>query len=71
MRKGKLMNRAGKRLLKNLVTDGKTVIENFRQVLRKLRDDFVSDAIVTVAANVFRILAEVESIGKDIKEVGE
>lgn len=65
------MYRSGKRLLKNFITDGKTVVENFRQALRKLREDFISDAIVTVATNVFHILAEVESIGKDIKEVGE
>jgi CRISPR/Cas system-associated protein endoribonuclease Cas2 len=57
--------------MKNLVSDGQTAIENFRQMLRKFRDDFVSDVIVTVQTNVFRILAEVESIEKDVKEVKE
>jgi predicted transcriptional regulator len=76
-----LINRSAKRMLKNLVNDGKTVIQNFRQILKKLRDDFVSDVIVAVETNVFRILADVVSIGenvrllgkdvKEVKEVGE
>jgi hypothetical protein len=65
----KLIGLLGKRLLKNLVGDGQTMIENFRQVLKKLRDDFISDVIVSVETNVFRILAAVESIRKDITEV--
>ena len=58
-------------MLKNLVGDGKTVIEKFRQVLKRLRDDFISDVIVSVETNVFRNLSEVESIRKDIKDVGK
>ena len=72
MTKGcKLIGLSGKRLLKNLGSDGKTVIENFRQVLKKLRDDIISDVIVSVETNVFRILAPMESIRKDIKDLGE
>ena len=74
----KLSVRSGKRLLKNLVSDGKTAVENFRQMLKKLRDDFLSEVIVSIETNVFRVVAEVESIGenvkalgRDIKEVGE
>jgi len=49
------------------MSDGKTAVENFRQMLRKLREDFVSEVIVTVEMNVFRIIAEVESIGENVR----
>src|SRR5260221_12730108 len=72
------INNPGKRLLKNLVIDGKTVVVNFRQMLRKLREDFVSEVIFTVETNIFRVLAGVGSISEnvrilrqDVKEVHE
>ena len=58
-------------MLKNLLGNGKTAVENFRQVLKTLRDDFLSDVIITVEVNVIRILAEVEFISKDVKEMKE
>jgi hypothetical protein len=66
-----LIDHSGKRLLINLVKDGKTAIENFRLILKKLRDDFVSDVIIAVETNVFRIAAEVESISENVKEIKE
>jgi len=50
--------------MKNVLSDGKTVVDNFGQVLKKLREDFLSDVIITVEANIIRL-------GKDIKEVKE
>ena len=74
----KLIHSSGNRLLRNLVSDGKTVVDNFRQMLRKLREDFVSEVILAVETNIFRVLAEVEFIsenvrvlGKDVKEIKE
>ena len=50
--------------------DKKTVIDRYQQALKKLRDDFLSEVIVTVDTNVFRIIAEVESITDGIKDLG-
>ncbi len=56
--------------MKNIVKDTKTVIDKYQQALKKLRDDFLSEVIVTVHMNVFRIIAEVESITDGIKDLG-
>jgi len=56
--------------VKNIVKDTKTVIDKYQQALKKLRDDFLSEVIVTVHMNVFRIIAEVESITDGIKDLG-
>ena len=60
----------GKRMLKNIVNDKKTVIDKYRQALKTLRDDFLSEVIVTVDMNVFRIITEVASIAEGIKDLG-
>jgi len=57
-------------MLKNLL-NGKTVLDNFRQVLKKLRKDFLSDVIIIVEANIIRILAEAEFIGESVRAVGK
>ena len=57
--------------MKNVLSDGKTVVDNFRQVLKKLREDFLSDVIITVEANIIRLSESVGAVGKDIKEVKE
>jgi len=56
--------------VKNIFKDKKTVIDRYQQALKKLRDDFLSEVIVTVDTNVFRIIAEVESITDGIKDLG-
>ena len=66
-----LFDHSGKRLIKNVLKDGKTIVDNYRQKLEKLRDDFLREVIVTVETNVFRILAEVTCLGQNIKEVDE
>src|SRR5258705_2651959 len=66
-----LINLLGKRLLKFLVINGKTTVENFQQMLRKLRKDFISDVIVNVETNVFRILAEMGSIHENVRALGK
>jgi hypothetical protein len=63
--------RAGKRLMKNLVSDGKTVVDNYRQKLGQLRDKFLGEVIVTVEINVFRILAEMKEVNENIQGIGE
>ena len=57
--------------MKNLVSDGKTVVDNYRQALGKLRDDFLGEVIVTVEINVFRILAEMKEVNENIQGIGE
>jgi len=61
---------SGIRSIKNIGGDTKNVIEDYRQMLKKLRDDFVSEAIVNVEIDVSRILVEVESISESIKGLG-
>lgn len=57
--------------MKNMLHDGTTVVDNYQQTLEKLRADFLREVIVTVEVNVFRILAGVKSLGKNINEVNE
>jgi len=57
-------------MLKNIVNDKKAVIDKYRQALKTLRDDFLSEVIVTVDMNVFRIITEVASIAEGIKDLG-
>jgi len=65
------INHSGNRLLKHFVSNGKTVVDNFRRMLRKLREDFVSEVIVNVETDIFRIIEEVESIDEDVRAVGK
>ena len=44
-------------------------IENYREILKKLRDDIRSEVVVTAEVNVFRILSEMESITAFMKEL--
>jgi hypothetical protein len=57
--------------MKNLVSDGKTVVDNYRQTLVKLRDDFLGEVIVAVEINVFRVLAEMKEVNENIQGIGE
>ncbi len=57
--------------MKNVLSDGKTVVDNYRQTLEKLCNDFLQKVIVTVEINVFCILAEVKSLDENLKEVNE
>lgn len=56
--------------MKNMTSNGKAVVEKFRETLEKLRDNFLSEVIVAVEINVFRMLAELESITGVIKGLG-
>lgn len=53
----------GKRFMKNVLSNGNITVENYRESLKNLRDDFVSEAIVNVESNVFRIIEKVEDHG--------
>ena len=46
------------------------MVENYRDTLKKLREDFLSHVIVSVEETVIRTLAAVESISQDVKELG-
>jgi len=56
--------------MKRILNDGRTVVDKYRQTLRNLRVDFLSETIMNVEGNVIRILAEVETINESIKELG-
>jgi hypothetical protein len=53
--------------MKGLVSDKRSHVDNYRQKLEKLRDDFLREVLVTVEINVFRVLAEVSEVNKNIK----
>src|SRR6266545_5835072 len=65
-----LIRSLGKRFIKNMASNEKKIVVNFQETLMKLRHNFLSEVIVTVEINVFRILAELESITEVIKGLG-
>jgi len=57
--------------MKNVIGDGKIIVDSYRQQLEKLRGDFLREVIVTVEINIFRILAEMKSLSENIEVVNE
>lgn len=56
--------------MKNVLRDGKAIVDDYRQALEKLRDDFLREVIITVEINVFRILAETREVSQNIIGMG-
>ena len=60
----------GKRFLKNIVGNQMGVVKTYQERLKKLREDFLSDVIVSIDITVIHTLEEVVSISKRLEDHG-
>lgn len=65
-----ICDRLGKRFVKNIVSNQKSAVKTYQERLKKLREDFLSDVIVSIDITVLHTHAEVVSISKRLEEHG-
>jgi hypothetical protein len=60
----------GKRMAKNIVSSRKDQVDKFKSKFEELRSAFETEAIVEVEIAVLRVADDLQSVKKDLKELG-
>src|SRR5271155_1695596 len=63
-------NREGKRMAKNIASSPKDQVEMFRSKFVELQSAFQADGVIEIEIAVLRVIDDLQSVKKDLNDVG-